>query len=90
MKKHLNILVKGKVQGVWYRKSTKDKADELGLFGLVKNMPDGSVYIEAEGNDAPLKSLVEWCNSGPELSRVDNVSVEETTLKHFSSFDILR
>ncbi|HNU41845.1 MAG TPA: acylphosphatase, partial [Cyclobacteriaceae bacterium] len=45
---HINILVTGTVQGVYYRASTKQKADELGIKGFVRNQPDGSVYIEAE------------------------------------------
>jgi acylphosphatase len=46
---HYQITVSGKVQGVWFRKSTQDKARELGLRGFVRNQPDGSVYIEASG-----------------------------------------
>jgi len=47
--KHLNITVKGVVQGVFFRASTKDQADQLGICGLVRNEQDGSVYVEAEG-----------------------------------------
>ena len=90
MKKHLNIVVIGRVQGVWFRKSTRDKAVELGLTGIVRNQPDGSVYIEAEGFDQALNALVDWCWSGSEFSRVDAVSVEESELEHFESFEILR
>ena len=90
MKKHLNIVVIGRVQGVWFRKSTRDKAVELGLTGIVRNQADGSVYIEAEGFEQSLNALVDWCWSGSELSRVDSVSVEESELEHFESFEILR
>jgi len=49
MKKHVNITVKGRVQGVGFRYSAMEAAEELGIKGFVRNMPDGSVYIEAEG-----------------------------------------
>jgi acylphosphatase len=52
MKKHFNIRISGRVQGVFFRASTKAKAEELGISGFVQNEPDGSVYIEAEGEEA--------------------------------------
>ena len=90
MIKHLNIYVSGRVQGVWYRKSTQDKALQLGIKGFVRSQPDGSVYIEAEGNDAQLKALIEWCKEGPEYSRVKEIKYTQGISKNFSSFDILR
>jgi acylphosphatase len=54
MKIHKNLYISGKVQGVFYRKSTKEIADKLGVKGFVQNMPDGSVYAEAEGEEADI------------------------------------
>ncbi|MBT8263030.1 MAG: acylphosphatase [Bacteroidia bacterium] len=88
MIKHINLRVYGKVQGVWYRKSTQEKAITLGITGFVKNVEDGSVYIEAEGPDTPLKKLIEWCKIGPQHAVVTNVEIEESASKSFKSFDI--
>ena len=77
MKKHFNIRVFGLVQGVWFRKNTKDQAVDFGLTGFVRNEKDGSVYIEADGNPAELLSFVEWCKVGPTRAAVEKVIVEE-------------
>lgn len=87
---HYDIRVYGKVQGVWYRASTRQKAEELGLTGFVQNMPDGSVYIEAEGPKDRLDALVAWCHEGPPLARVARVEVQEGPVKGFSDFVIRR
>ena len=88
MIRHYNIKVKGKVQGVFYRASTKDKAMELGVRGFVKNMPDGSVYLEAEGETEALEQLVEWCQKGPDKAIVEEVSREEGEIKNFEGFKV--
>jgi acylphosphatase len=90
MQKHYNIIVKGKVQGVWYRKSTQEKATALQITGYVRNLPNGNVYIEAEGDKNQLTLLLEWCATGPEFAKVDTVSFEENDLQFFENFDILR
>ena len=71
--KAIKIRVKGRVQGVFYRANTKDKALELNLKGWVKNDPDGAVSIHAEGAEENLLKLMEWCKKGPNLSRVDSL-----------------
>ncbi|WP_299215337.1 acylphosphatase [uncultured Aquimarina sp.] len=89
MFKHYNISVKGKVQGVWYRKSTLEKALELNIKGTVKNQSDGSVYIEAEGDENQLKTFLEWCAIGPKFAEVLDVSVKEDTPLFYEYFEIL-
>ncbi len=89
MSKHYNITVKGKVQGVWYRKSTQEKAFSLGIKGYVKNLPNGNVYIEAEGNLDQLKAFLSWCSEGPQFAIVDDISFEETDMQFFEGFEIL-
>lgn len=84
--KHLAIHVTGKVQGVFYRASTVEKARALGLKGFVQNERDGSVYIEAEGDDGALQSLVEWCRQGPPHARVSEVTSTEGPLQNFADF----
>lgn len=90
MKKHLNIRVSGKVQGVFYRQNTREQAQKNGICGWVKNQPDGTVYIEAEGEETALENFVAWCRRGPERARVTGVEVEEGTLNTYSSFEIKR
>jgi acylphosphatase len=80
--------IRGKVQGVFYRARTKDKADELGLKGWVRNMPDGSVEIHAEGPDGQLKELEEWCWQGPPAAEVTSVMVKEAADEGHPSFEI--
>jgi acylphosphatase len=88
--KHLNILVQGKVQGVFFRVSTKAVADQLGVKGLVKNLPEGDVYIEAEGDDFSLESFLEWCHEGPLQASVQKVEVVEAEVKNYRNFEILK
>ena len=88
--RHLNITVHGKVQGVFFRASTKAVADQLGVKGFVKNLPDGSVYLEAEGDDFSLESLVEWCHKGPDRAAIEKVEVVETELKNYRNFEVVK
>lgn len=70
------LLVTGRVQGVFYRQSTKEFAQSLGLAGWVRNQDDGSVAAEAIGPKPELERLIAWCRKGPPSARVDEVSVE--------------
>lgn len=85
---HLNIFITGKVQGVWYRQSTLEKAIALGLKGYVRNEMDGSVYIEAEGRNDALQSLLAWCGRGPDQAVVSKVRAEEGTFSGYRAFVI--
>lgn len=86
MVKHINIKIYGSVQEVGFRQAIKEKADCLNITGFTRNIPNGSVYIEAEGEEENLNQLVEWCNEGPEDASVDKVSIEEDKVKEFFSF----
>ena len=88
MKKHYNIWVKGIVQGVFFRRSTRNKALELGLTGFVRNLPDGRVYCEAEGDEKNMKLLIEWLKSSPDNSMVDEVKIVEHKLINHPAFII--
>ena len=88
--KHFNITVTGTVQGVFFRAATKAVADQLGVKGFVKNQGDGSVFIEAEGDDFALENFVEWCKEGPEKAVVENVDVIETELKNYRNFEVVK
>ena len=84
--KHISIIVSGRVQGVFFRASTKSKADELGVNGFVKNLPDGRVYIEAEGERQTLHQFESWCKHGPPRAQVTQIDVTEGELKFFTRF----
>ena len=85
---HLKIL--GKVQGVWYRKSAKEKALDLGMTGFVRNLPDGSVEIVAQAKKETLDSFIAWCFQGPELSNVTNIEVNFREISRvFKDFEVL-
>ena len=88
MIKHYNITITGKVQGVFYRAFAKEKAQETGIKGFVKNQPDGSVYLEAEGESSALEQLLKWCHRGPAKAIVEKVTKEEAPLKHFKDFTV--
>lgn len=87
---HYNITVKGRVQGVWFRKHTLDKALELRLTGFVKNNLNGDVYVEAEGDIQKLKLLIDWLYLGSPLSNVDEVTFETGIVQGFERFYIKR
>jgi len=83
------LRVSGKVQGVSYRAYTEQKAQDLRLTGLVRNLPDGQVEIIAEGPQNDLEALKDWCLSGPPQARVDDVATEtHAATGEFSGFRI--
>lgn len=82
------IYVVGKVQNVGFRYYTKKKAFELNINGFVKNELDGSVYIEAVGEEAKLDEFILWCHSGPQWARVSNVRIQNIPLFETVSFVI--
>ena len=86
MIKHFNIKIYGRVQGVFFRESARNKAEELGINGFAKNEPDGIVYIEAEGEEEKLKEFIKWCGYGPELAGVGKINFKEGELKNFEKF----
>lgn len=86
--KHLEIIVSGKVQGVYFRLSTKAVADQLGVKGVVRNNADGTVYVEAEGDDFALNAFLEWCHEGPDRAVVENVACRTGDVKNYRNFEI--
>ncbi len=88
-KKRVHIIVQGKVQGVFFRASTKDKADGLGLSGFVRNNSDGTVEVIAEGDELQLQKLVDWCYIGPDRSIVSGVQFDwQPYAAEFKEFNI--
>ncbi|MCK4555333.1 MAG: acylphosphatase [Candidatus Aenigmarchaeota archaeon] len=86
-----HIIVKGLVQGVFFRAFTKETADRLGLSGWVRNLADGSVEVVAEGEEQALKEFVSCLKKGPPKSCVDKVQIEYSGAKNeFIGFCISR
>lgn len=90
MNQTVTILVTGKVQGVFYRQSTREKALALGLTGTVKNLPDGNVLIHASGPAPAVNQLIAWCRQGPPRAEVSSVQVETLAPVAFIGFTVLR
>lgn len=88
--RRLHLVVGGRVQGVWFRASTKSQAQSLGLVGKVWNRSDGRVEIVAEGLEKDLQQLFEWCKVGPVRARVENLESDwSPSTGDFSEFDIV-
>ncbi len=90
MLKRYQLRIYGKVQGVYYRASTKQKAEELEVVGFVKNESDGSVYAEIEGAQSSLDVMVEWCKQGPILAHVTEIIATPMAPKGDTDFLIIR
>ena len=86
----VRLIVEGRVQGVWFRDSTRTQANKLGLNGWVKNRSDGRVEVLAEGPEAEVEQLIQWCHEGPSYARVDRVDeAREAWQGEFDRFDIV-
>ncbi|TVQ50595.1 MAG: acylphosphatase [Saprospirales bacterium] len=85
----IRLLISGKVQGVWYRKSTLAKAKEFNLQGTVRNLEDGRVEVIASGSKDKVNQLVDWCKRGPDLAEVESIELKEIEDQFFSEFKVL-
>ena len=85
-----HVLVSGQVQGVFFRDSTRQKAEELGLTGWVKNTPDGAVEALFEGPSERVREMVRWCEEGPQRASVENVETNfESPGGDLEAFEVL-
>lgn len=82
----LSIRVHGKVQGIFFRDSAKIEAERLGIKGFAKNNADGTVYIEAEGEEKTLKEFLDWCSKGPQGAEVQKVEHDAIPVQNFKNF----
>lgn len=83
------VRISGRVQGVYFRQTTAQEANRLGVFGWVRNLPDGDVEAVIEGRDEDVDRLIAWCHHGPPAARVDDVSVSwETVTGQFRGFSV--
>ncbi len=87
--RRVRLIIEGRVQGVWFRESTRRQAMALGVTGWVRNRPDGSVELVAEGNEGQVQKLLAWCHQGPSAARVARVHEHlEAWQGEFDSFEI--
>ena len=87
--KRIHLIAHGQVQGVFYRDNTQKKASELGLKGFVRNLPDGTVEVVAEGSEDKLNELISFCKNNPGSSNVDKVNIkEEKATNEFRDFEV--
>ena len=86
--KNIQITVSGRVQGVGFRWSAVNKAEQLGIKGFVRNMYDGSVFIEAEADEISLDHFSIWCHKGPSFARVEKVDTTPGIVKNYTSFSV--
>jgi len=89
MIRHINLKIYGQVQGVFFRQGVKDMALELGLAGFVRNEPDGSVYLEIEGEESALEKMAEFCRNGPPGAKVNSLDISEGAVQNFTGFNIV-
>lgn len=89
MNSRVNVIISGRVQGVWFRAGTKQKADQLGLTGWVKNSSDGCVEAVFEGDEKTIQEMLEWCHIGPSYAKVKDVKItKQSPLNDFNDFSI--
>ena len=85
----IRCVVSGKVQGVWFRASTKEEAQKLGVTGWVRNLPDGCVEVLACGPEDKLTALHAWLHQGPRSANVTDVSYEILPWQDHDAFNIV-
>ena len=85
-----HLYIEGNVQGVFFRRSAKAKAGELGVVGLIRNRKDGLVEAIAQGPKSKVDAFIKWCKKGPPFAKVEKVEVEwNKNLEDFEEFEIV-
>jgi acylphosphatase len=88
--RYLSITVYGKVQGVFFRKYTRQIAQSLNLNGFARNNSDGSVYIEVAGEEEEIEKFLAWCKQGPSASQVEKIETANIKPAQYKGFEIRR
>lgn len=86
--KRAHVYISGRVQGVMFRDATRQKAEELGLNGWVKNLPDGRVEAVFEGPAREVEEMTRWCEEGPSMAAVENVETEPEDVEDLRKFEV--
>jgi acylphosphatase len=85
---HKNIQIFGRVQGVGFRYSARLAARNYGIKGYVRNMSDGSVYLEVEGSEDNVNKFINWCRVGPDFAYIDRINIVDASLRNYESFEV--
>lgn len=88
MKKHIKIFIFGSLKDAGFRFYAMEMAYKYGVFGIIRHRRDGSLYIEAEGEEKPLDDFLIWCRKGPQGSRIKKFRTKDGTVKDYKRFDI--
>ena len=88
--KNCRCIIKGRVQGVWYRRFTQEMAKRLGISGYVRNLPDGSVEVEASVPEGVWEEFLQALYEGPPLARVESIDIEPIQKRYSGPFEVLR
>jgi acylphosphatase len=86
----VHLLINGKVQGVFYRATARQKAELLGIRGWIRNTADGDVEAVVSGGEYQVSQFVQWCRKGPPRAAVTNVSITAMAEESFESFEVRR
>lgn len=86
----VHLIVKGRVQGVFYRATAKDMADQMGVSGWVRNTEEGDVEVVAAGSEDQLQRFIDWCKKGPRKAIVTDVIVTKKGEENFKGFEVIR
>ena len=90
MTKCVDVRITGRVQGVWFRKYTKEAADRIGLTGTVQNEDTDAVHCIAQGTEDQIEEFLQFCKNGSPLSKVERVIVKNHPIMGFEGFEIIR
>ncbi len=90
MRQTVSIIISGRVQGVYYRQSTRREAISIGISGFVKNLPDGTVQVLATGTADQLEIFIAWCRQGPPLAEVTQLEITSIETQESEGFIICR
>jgi len=88
MKVNKLITIEGRVQHVGFRYSARNAARNFAISGLASNLPDGNVYIEAEGEEKNICQFIDWCRIGPPLAKVIQVKIQDGEIMNYPGFNI--
>lgn len=84
----VHAVISGQVQGVGFRWRCLQQAQALGVLGWVRNLPDGTVELWAEGEDGPVEQLLDWCRQGPRWAKVDQVQQQKVVPRGSTTFEV--
>ncbi len=88
MVKRFHAIILGRVQGIFFRATAREHAKALGIKGFVRNLPDGSLELDAQGEEDSLNDFLQWCRHGPPGARVDEVEINWEPPMEYGDFRV--